>query len=165
MNETKLIFCIVIGVLLANGITYAGYSYLTERNSTGLPKNIKISEKSQNNQSFNELKAPRVSVTIKNDSYNQLICEKIEENKAINFLTLDGKKERSYENIAEGEYIGCSIAIDNRSSTFLNWFHVTSSGVYTLLLEQVECKTCQGIDHTWGTIVITPNGERKYKPV
>ncbi|MGZ6416834.1 MAG: hypothetical protein ACXVDW_21820, partial [Bacteroidia bacterium] len=103
--------------------------------------------------------------TIKNDSYNQLICENMKENKVNNFLTLDGKKERSYENIDEGEYIGCSIAIDSRSSTTLNWFRAVTSGVYTLSIEQVECKTCTGTDHAWATIVVTPNGKREYQPI
>ncbi|MDO9046116.1 MAG: hypothetical protein Q7U66_00070 [Methylobacter sp.] len=83
----------------------------------------------------------------------------------ISFLTLDGKKERSYDNIEEGQYIGCSISIDNRSSTFLNWFHAASPGVYTLLIEQVECRTCKGIDHTWSTIIVNPDGKRIFRPV
>lgn len=164
MNEIKIITCIVVGVLLANFITYVSYSHFVANNG-GSNNILEASNKTQKSEVYHELKAPKINITIKNDSYNQLICENIKENKVNNFLTLDGKKERSYENIDEGEYIGCSIAIDSRSSTTLNWFHAVTSGVYTLSIEQVECKTCTGTDRAWATIVVTPNGKREYQSI
>lgn len=78
------------------------------------------------------------------------------------FLILDGKQERSFENIKEGEYIGCSIKIDEKSTTILNWFYVTESGIYQLLLEKIECKTCTERNYTWSTTVVHPDGHREY---
>jgi hypothetical protein len=167
MSEIKLIFCVVIGVLTANFLTYYGYSYLTATQSNELAKHLNVSKKNPTyenlNEDFENIKKPRISVTIKNDSNNQLTCGKMLRNQYISFLTLDGKKKRSYDNVEEGQFIGCQIRIDDRSSTILNWFYATSPGTYALTIEQVECKTCQGIDHTWATIVITPNGERTYR--
>lgn len=165
MNEIKIIFCVVIGALLANFITYVGYSYFVENNDNGSNKILETSNKNQKSETYHELKSPKINITIKNDSYNQLTCGNMKENKFNNFLSLDGKTERSYENIDEGEYMGCSIAIDSRSSTTLNWFRAVTPGVYTLLIEQVECKTCTGTDHAWATIVVTPNGKREYQPI
>jgi len=78
---------------------------------------------------------------------------------------LKGNESREFNGIKEGEYIGCSISIDDRSSTILNWFYVTESGVYMTLLEQVECKECNGRNYAWATVVIKPNGERIYRDV
>ncbi len=162
MSEIKLIFCVVIGVLVANFLTYYGYESLNDVNKNELIKSLDISRKKQNNESFSELKAPKINITLKNGSFNQLNCGQIKESQYSHFLSLNGKNERSYENIDEGEYIGCSFNIDNRSSTILHWFHVVSPGVYTLLFEQVECQTCIGIDHTWATIIVDPNGKKEY---
>lgn len=161
MSEIKLIFCVVIGVLVANFLTYYGYINLNEIYKEELINSFDISKKKQNNESFNELKAPKINITLKNDSFNQLNCGQMKESQYNHFLSLNGKSERSYENINEGEYIGCSFNIDDKSSTILHWFHVVSPGIYTFLFEQIECKTCTGRNYTWATIVITPNGERQ----
>jgi hypothetical protein len=169
MSEIKLIFCVVIGVLTANGLTYYGYKYLTEDKNKELVKPVNVSKTSQTFKDFHEdfenVKKPRITVTIRNDSDNQLNCGKMVGNQYISFLTLDGKKERTYDNVEEGQFIGCNIAIDGRSSTILNWFHATSPGVYAMTIEQVECKTCTGRNYTWSTIVVNPNGKRIYQPV
>ena len=163
MNAIKIILCVVVGVLLANFITYIGYKYLIENNNHELNKNLEISSKNKNSKIYSELRSPKINITLRNDSDNQLTCGNAKDEKFNSFLSLNAKEERNYENIDEGEYIGCSIKIDNRSSTILTWFHAISPGVYTLLLEQVECKTCTGTDHSWATIVVNPNGQREFQ--
>ncbi len=165
MSAIKIILCIVVGVFLANFMTYIGYNYLTATNNHGLNKFLEISNKNQNGESYSELRSPKINMTIRNGSNNQLTCGNLKDEKFNGFLSLNGKEERNYENIDEGEYIGCNIKIDNRSSTILTWFHAVSPGVYTLSLEQVECKTCTGIDHSWATIVVNPNGQREYRQI
>ncbi len=169
MNEMKLIFCVVIGVLTANGLTYYGYNYLTDDKNKELVKHLNVAKKNPTYENFHEdfktAKKPRITVTIRNNSDNQLSCEKMVGEQYISFLTLDGKKERTYDNVEEDQYIGCSIAIDERSSTILNWFHATPPGVYAMTIEQVECKTCTGRNYTWSTIVINPDGKRIYRPI
>lgn len=108
---------------------------------------------------------PKLNITIKNDSYNIANCGVMRENKFVNFLQLNGKQEKNYKDIEKPELIGCQIKIHyNKNKTFITWFDAVSSGVYTLLYEKIECKTCTGINHTWATIVIKPNGERIYQP-
>jgi hypothetical protein len=111
------------------------------------------------------LQAPKINITIRNGSKNQLTCGTLKDNKFNGFLYLEGKRERNFEAINEDEYIGCSIRIDDRSNTILNWFTVTASGDYTMLLEQVACKTCKGTDKAWANIVVRPNGKREYRDI
>lgn len=169
MSEIKLIFCVVIGVLTANGLTYYGYKYLTENKNKELVNPVNVSKTNPASENFHEdfenVKKPRITVTIRNDSDNRLACGKMAGSQYVSFLTLDGKKERTYDNVEEGQFIGCNIAIDERSSTILNWFHAASPGVYAMTIEQVECKTCTGRDYTWSTIVVNPDGKRIYRPV
>lgn len=128
-------------------------------------KKYAIAEQNQiaNNKS-NTSNMPILKITIKNGSDNQFSCGVMRDNKFVSLLQLGGRGEGRYEKIGKVERIGCSINIDNKSSTALTWFNA-STGVYTLLLEKVECKICKGIDHTWATIVVSPNGERIYQSV
>jgi hypothetical protein len=165
MSAIKIILCVIVGVILANFITYIGYKYLIETNNYGLNKNLEISSKNQNGDIYSELRPPKINITLRNGSNNQLTCGNAKDEEFNGFLSLNGYEERNYENIDEGEYIGCNIKIDNRSSTILTWFHAISPGVYTLLLEQIECKTCTGTDHSWATIVVNPNGQREFQKI
>lgn len=166
MNELKIILCSMIGCLLAIGIVYSLYPNLIPQNkntsnTTPPNKTVEVSNNSQNTQVYDELLPPQINITIRNGSYNELSCLNYAKNKMQTFLTLNGKQERSYQNIKEGEYIACDFKIDNRSTTILHWFHLKSAGTYTLLLEQVECKTCTGRNYTFGTILVTPDGKKE----
>jgi len=162
MNEIKLIMCIVIGVFLANIASLAGYEYFKANRHQENKSVSKLSIKNQAIKSYSQLEAPKINITINNGSTNQLHCGTMKDGNYNGFLILDGKQERSFENIKEGEYIGCSIKIDEKSTTILNWFYVTAPGIYQLLLEQVECKTCTGRNYTWSTTVVHPDGHKEY---
>ena len=159
----KYILSIVIGVVLANMITFIGYKYYAENKVQEIRQIFQPSKQSQSVQHYTELLPSKINITIKNGSNKQLNCNNYKNNQLTSFLILEGKDERNYENINEGEYIGCSIAIDGGSSTILTWFYAISSGVYTFLLEPVACVKCNGNDHYWATIVVKPDGQREYR--
>ena len=161
MNAIKIILYNMLGTLLAIIISYYLYYNLIKLNNDELTKNTEIQNK--NSEVYNELQPPKINVTIKNGSDNQLTCGNYEEHKYNAFLSLNGREERNYKDINEGEFIGCSFRIDNNSSTILTWFHLVSKCTYTLLFEQVECKACKGTNHSWATIVVNPNGQREYR--
>jgi hypothetical protein len=174
MDAIKVILCSMVGFLLAIGIIHILYPNLILQNTntpitltastpnTSPPsKVVEVSNSTPNTQVYNELAPPKIDITIKNGSDNELGCYNYEKGKTQSFLMLNSKEERSYQNIREGEYIACSFKIDNRSTTTLHWFRLKSTGTYTLLFEQVECKTCQGRNYTFGTVLVTPDGQKE----
>lgn len=163
MNSIKLIVCITFGVLLGNSITFLGYKYFLETDKQVIAENKETPIKTTNVEVYKDLEPAKINITLKNGSDNELECGKMMGNDFESFLIIGGREERSYENIKEGEFIGCNIKIDGRSSTILTWFNATRPGVYTFLLEQVECKTCKGTNERWATFVVNPNGQREYQ--
>jgi hypothetical protein len=97
MSEIKLIFCVVIGVLMANGLTYYGYKYLTEDKNKELVKPVNVSKTKPDSENFHEdfdnVKKTRIIVTIRNNSENQLTCGKMVGSQYVSFLTLEEKKK------------------------------------------------------------------------
>jgi len=168
MNDVKLFFYIVIGVALGNLFSLKGYEWLKEsENQTTIQvlKPATAPEIKHVNEGYNGLETPRVNVTISNGSDHELRCVVFKGKEMENFLTLSGNENRSFSNVKEGENIGCNIAINNGSSTILNWFSLKESGVYMALLEQVECKTCKGVNYAWATVIVKPNGEKIYREI
>lgn len=172
MSEIKIVLYIVISVLLANSINFIGYNYLTKTNEYKLNQVLEIltknqsneiSRKNQDSEIYNGFNKQKLNVTIRNESFNELTCGNMQGNTFNSFLHLDRKQERNFINIEEGESIGCQIKIDDSRHTILNWFNIKSSGVYSLLLEEIECLTCKGVDHALATIVVHPNGKKEYR--
>lgn len=159
MGAFKIILCVVIGGIIANSITYFGYRYF----EGDISKINRMTESpTSNGKVYNGLKSPKINITIRNETDNQLNCNKYVGNTVKAFLLLEGREERNYENIEEGEFIGCSIATSASTYTILDWFNITQPGIYALALEQVECEQCGGKRLAWTTVVTKPNGEKIY---
>ncbi len=87
MNAIKIILCVVVGVLLANFITYIGYKYFIENNNHELNKNLEISSKNQNSKIYSELRSPKINITLRSCLVNRfLLKSRIFDNKLRNVV-------------------------------------------------------------------------------
>lgn len=164
MNGAKITQYFIACVLIVDSISYFAYRQLGNTiNNSEANAVLETPEQDSSGTVYNGFNTPKLNVTIKNGSGNRLICLSYQNKEPKQFLSLEGKQERQFENIDEGEYIGCSISTGKDTSTILNWFHITSPGTYTLSLEIVECKTCTGQKSGVSTVVTKPNGEKEYR--
>ena len=166
MYYIKQIGCVIVGTLIANYLwfqllpRYSVQISSASVNSTMLPTNSPaLVAATPAYTNFDQ--KHQISVTLKNASLNVLSCEKYLQGKYEMFMHLNGGDERTYNEIEEGQYIGCSIQINSGSSTILNWFNLFTPGVYSFSLERVPCLTCkEGITQTYATVVTDPKGKR-----
>jgi hypothetical protein len=165
MYFLKLIGCVIVGTLITNYLwfrilpQYSVQISSASLNSTKLPTNIPTAvEPTSAYTNFDQ--KHQISVTLKNASLGVLTCEKDTQGVRDSFMHLPGGVERTYNDIEEGQYIGCSVQIDSRSSTILNWFNLLTPGVYSFSLERVPCSSCKGVTHSYVTVVTSPTGKR-----
>lgn len=157
MSELKIILCVIIGGLIANSISYFAYKEIEKNIHSEENEN---STESKAKESKNYIEPPKlgINIIIKNNSTNKLSC--VDKN-VNNFLNLHWSESKNYIDMEKNAFIGCNIVIDDRSTTILNWFHITLPGVYQLSMESTYCDKCP-TKQRWATIVTKPNGERGY---
>jgi hypothetical protein len=156
MTPVKTTICVVIGVLIANLMTHLAVTYAPQIKLQ--PAQAQQTAAITPASTFQPLVLSELRFI--NNSGRNLSCVHMVNGNMEQFLSLSAHQERQYTHIKDSQTIGCSISIDERSSTILNWFPIQQAGTYTLHIQQVPCSKCKGRTTTWGTVVTKPGGEQ-----